>query len=86
MKISFEKDDRKVFSVNKERTCPLCGLKMMRLSPHLWQCKCGHKEKRETDVEEKSEEEHERKRKWEREKDRSFREPKQPPQKGLREI
>ena len=84
--MSFEKDDRKVFSVNKERNCPLCGLKMMRLSLHLWQCKCGHKEKREIDVEEKSEEAHEKRRKRGGERDGRFREPKQPPQKGLSEI
>ena len=74
----IEKKDNKVFLVNKDRTCPLCGLKMMRLSPHLWHCKCGHKEKREADVEEKSEEEHESRRKRGGEKDRRFRETKQP--------
>ncbi|RLI44609.1 hypothetical protein DRO61_11955 [Candidatus Bathyarchaeota archaeon] len=78
IKMSIEKKDNKVFLVNKDRTCPLCGLKMMRLSPHLWHCKCGHKEKREADVEEKSEEEHESRRKRGGEKDGHFRETKQP--------
>ena len=82
--MSIEKKDNKVFLVNKDRTCPLCGLKMMRLSPHLWHCKCGHKEKREADVEEKSEEEHESRRKQGGEKDGRFRETKQPPYRGLR--
>ena len=72
--------------MNKERNCPLCSLKMKRLSFQLWQCKCGHKEKGEADVEEEGEEEHERRRRWEGEKDGHFREQKQPPQKGLRET
>jgi len=72
--------------MNKERTCPLCGLKMTWLSPHLWQCKCGHKERGEADVEEEGEEEHERRRRWGGNKDGRFRNQKQPPQKGLRET
>jgi hypothetical protein len=58
---------------------------MRQLSPHLWQCKCGHKEKGETEVEEKSEEEHEKRRKRGGERDGRFNETKQPSQKGLRE-
>jgi len=72
--------------MNKERTCPLCGLKMTWLSPHLWQCKCGHKERGEADAEEEGEGEHERRRRRGEEKDGRFEEPKQPPQKGLRET
>ena len=84
--MNIDEAGSKVFSVNKERNCPLCGLKMKRLSPHLWQCKCGHNEKREADVEEKSEEEHESRRKRGGEKDGRFRETKQPSHNGLREI
>jgi len=72
--------------MNIERNCPLCGLKMKWLSPHLWQCKCGHKKKGEAEVEEEGEEEHERRRRWGGERDGRFREKKQPPQKGLRET
>ena len=72
--------------MNKERTCPLCGLKMKQLSFQLWQCKCGNKEKGEADVEEEGEEEHERRRRWGREKDGRFREQEQPLHKGLRET
>ena len=86
IKISIDQAGSKVFSVNKERTCPRCSLKMKRLFPHLWQCKFGHKEKREADVDEKSEEDHEKRRKRCGERDGRFRETKQPPQKGLREI
>ena len=84
--MNIDEAGSKVFSVNKERNCPLCGLKMKRLSLHLWQCKCGNKEKREADVEEKSEEAHEKRRKRGGERGGRFREPKQPPQKGLSEI
>ena len=84
--MSLDEDDNNVFSGNKERNCPLCGLKMTRLSFQLWQCKCGHKEKREADVDEESEEGHEKRRKRGGERDGRFSETKQPPKKGLREI
>ena len=70
--------------MNKERNCPLCGLKMQQLSFQLWQCKCGYKEKGEKDIEKKGEKEHERRRRWGGEKDRRFREQKLPPHKALR--
>ena len=69
--------------MNQERNCPLCGLKMTRLSFQLWQCKCGHKEKGEKDAEEEGEEEHEKRRRWGGEKDGLFRENEQT-HKGLR--
>jgi len=72
--------------MNKERNCPICGLKMTWLSFQLWQCKCGHKEKGEADAEGKGEEEDGRRRRWGGENDRRFREQKQPLQKGLRET
>jgi hypothetical protein len=30
--------------VKKDKTCPVCGSKMERLSHGLWTCKCGHRE------------------------------------------
>ena len=72
--------------MNKERNCPLCGLTMERLSFQLWQCKCGHKEMGEKDVEEEGDDEQKRRRRWEGAKDGRFREQKQPLHKGLREM
>jgi len=83
MKMSVDEDDSTVFWVNKERNCPLCGLKMKQLSFQLWQCKCGYKAK-EKETEEEGEEDYKRRHRLGGEKDRRFREQKQPPQKGLR--
>ena len=84
MKMSIDKDDSKVFSVNKERNCPICGLKMKWLSFQLWQCKCGYNKKGVKDVEEEGEEERNISHRGRGEKKELFRETKQPPQKGLR--
>jgi hypothetical protein len=70
--------------MNKERNCPICGLKMKWLSFQLWQCKCGHKEKREKDAKEEDEEKQKIRRRWRRENNGRFREQKQPLYKGLR--
>lgn len=31
--------------MNEDKICPVCGLKMKKLSPQSWECRCGHVEK-----------------------------------------
>ena len=77
--------DRKGFAMNEERNCPVCGLKMQRLALHVWQCKCGHKEKgEESDGEDDGGEEPEKRRRFGIEKAGRFREQAQSSHKGLR--
>ena len=86
MKMSIDEDASKVFWVNKEKNCPLCGLKMKQLSFQLWQCKCGYRAKGDEGTEEEGEEDRERRHRLGGEADRRFREQKQPLHKGLRPM
>ena len=76
----------KALSMDKEKICPLCFLKMTQIALQSWQCKCGHREKEEADVEEEDIEEPKRRRMWGLESDGRFRETKQTLHKGLRET
>ena len=83
---NLEEDGRKVFSMSKERNCPICGLKMKRLALQLWQCKCGRREMGGESEEEEDEEEQERRLRFGVEKEGRFREQAQQSHKGLRET
>ena len=80
---SFEEDGRKVFSMSKERNCPICGLKMKRLAFQLWQCKCMHREKGRDGEEEEGEEDLEKRLRFGVEKEGRFSEQAHPSNKGL---